>query len=320
MKKLYTAAACTAALSAWTVAASAQVVTLSTTNPGGLGHSIGSAVAKAVTEHSDLRMLVVPSGGATLQAVTGGEAECAVSNGHGLSYYTSGTGHFAHEDPHPGMKMVGAVLTSLVALFVQKDSDITSLEDLAGKRYPGDLNAQPDIDEYYKLYLDWAGLGREDVSIVPANSIVQAASDFAAGRSDAFLFSVGTAKVLEVDSAVGGLRALGVEDTPEARETLTRHLPGAFLTPLAAGSSAQITEDVNAMSVWILVACDESVPSETVQAITQSIHDNKQTMQESFGAFARFDPAQMAPAIEGVTYHDGAIAFYESAGMWPPKD
>lgn len=317
MKHLIVAAACASAL--FVGSAHAQVLTLSTTNPGGLGHAIGSAVAKAVTENSDLRMVVVPSGGATMQAVSGGEAECAVANGHGLSYYTNGTGHFASDGPHPKMKMVGTVLNSLVALFVQKDSDIKTLADLKGKRYPGDLNAQPDVDEYYKLYLDWAGLTRDDVEIVPANSIVQAANDFSAGRSDAFLFSVGTAKVLEVDSSVGGLRALSTAGSPEDMETLADHLPGAFLTPLAAGSSDQVTEDLNAMSVWILIACDESVPDETIETITKAIHDNKQTMVESFGAFRRFDPANMAPAIDGVTYHDGAIKFYESAGMWPAK-
>lgn len=317
MKYLVTAAACAAALFAGS--AQAQVLTLSTTNPGGLGHSIGSAVAKAVTENSDLRMVVVPSGGATMQAVTGGEAECAVANGHGLSYYRNGTGHFTAEGPHDDLKMVGTVLNSLVALFVQKNSDVQSLADLDGLRYPGDLNAQPDVDEYYKLYLDWAGLARDDMEIVPANSIVQAANDFAAGRSDAFLFSVGTAKVLEVDSAVGGLRALNVEDSEENLATLHEHLPGAFLTPLAGGSSPQVVEDINAMSVWILIACDASVPDETVSTIAKAIHDSKQTMVESFGAFRRFDPANMAPEIDGVVYHDGAIKYYESAGMWPAK-
>lgn len=297
-------------------AASAQVVTLSTTNPGGLGHSIGSAVARVVSDNSDVSMIVVPSGGATLQAVSSGEAECAVSNGHALSFYVNGTGIYEDQGAHPDMRMVAAVLPSLVAMYVSADSGIEALPDLAGLRYPGDLSAQPDISIYYDLYLSWGGLTRDDVEVVPASSIVQAADDFAAGRVDAFAFSLNTAKVLEVESAVGDLRILNVDATDDNLAMLTNRLPGGFFTEIQPGEAPQVTEPTNALSVYILIACTETVPDEVVAQIVASIHDHPDQLSESFGGFSRFEAEDMAPVIGGVSYHPGAQTYYEDLGIF----
>lgn len=71
--------ATTAALALGSGAAQAQLLTMSTTNPGGLGHSIGSAIAKVVSDTTDLRMVVVPAGGSPMPPVAGGEADCGVN-------------------------------------------------------------------------------------------------------------------------------------------------------------------------------------------------------------------------------------------------
>ena len=308
------------ALALCSAGAEAQVLTMATTNPGGLGHSIGSAIAKVVTDTTDLRMVVVPSGGSPMPPVAGGEAECGVNTAYDVAYYTNGTEYYRADGPHPNLRMVAAVLPSLVSMYVQKDSGIQSLADLAGKRIPGGLNAQLAIGAIYETYLDFAGLTRDEVETVPAGSIVQAADDFTAGRNDAFLFSVGTAKVLEVDSSVGGLRALDVADTEENRAILKEHLPGAYLTQLQPGQgAAQIVAPTNVVTFDLVLFCADTVPDETIATITKAIHDNPDALAESFAGMKRFVPADMAPDVPGLEYHPGAVSYFESAGMWPPK-
>ncbi len=308
------------ALGVFAAGAQAQVLTLSTSNPGGLGHSVGSAIAKVVNDTTDLRMIVVPSGGAVMPAVAGGEAECGIATAYDLAYYVGGGAYYEAEGSHPALRAVAAVLPSLVAIYVKADSDIESLSDLRGKRVPGELNAQPAIDFYYKTFLDIAGLTRDDVETIAAPSITQAADDFSAGRNDVFVFSVGTAKVLEIDSSVGGLRALPVEATDETRAILERNLPGARFTLLQPGQgAAQIVEPTNTLSVDLMVFCTEAVPDDAVAKITRSIHDNPQALAESFAAMKRFVPADMAAELQGVTYHPGAVAYYRDAGLWPPE-
>ena len=296
-------------------AAQAQVITLATTNPGGLAHSIGSAVARVVTETSDLNMVVVPSGGSPMPAVAGGEAECGVNLTFDVVYYTQGIEFYSAEGAHPNLRMVGAMLPSLITMYVRNDSPAQSIADLRGQRVPGGLNAQLSIGAIYDTYLELGGLTRDDVESIPAQSIVQAADDFSAGRNDAFLFSIGTAKVLEVDSAVGGVRALNVEDNEANRAILQANLPGASFALLDTGTSPQIQAPTNVITYDLVLFCADTVPDATIATIVQSLHANPAMLADSFAAMRRFSPAGMAPATPGLAYHPGALTAYEALGI-----
>lgn len=299
--------------------ASAQMLTLSTTNPGGLTHSIGSAIAKTVTEKTDLNMVVVPAGGSPNPAVAGGEADCGINVGFDVSYYANGTGFYDGGGTHDTLRMVAGVLQSQVALYVKHDAPHSTIEDLKGLRVPGGLNAQLAIGQVYDTYLKLAGLTRDEVETIPAQSIVQAADDFTAGRNDTFLFSIGAAKVLEVDSSVGGLKALTVENTEAHRKLLTENLPGAVFRELHPQAGSQIVQPTNVIAYDLVLFCAAGVPDEAVATLTRAIHENKAALAESFRAMNRFDPSAMAPEIPGLAYHPGAVTVYEGAGIWPPE-
>lgn len=318
MRNIIFATACALALT--TTAGQAQVLTLSTTNPGGLAHSIGSAIAKTVSEKTDLRMVVVPTGGSPMPAVAGGEADCGVNIAYDVSYYVNGTEFYKTDGKHENLRMVAAVLPSQLTMYVKKNSAVNSVEDLKGLRVPSGLNAQLAIGAVYETFLKLGNLTRKDVQSVPAQSIVQAANDFVAGRNDTFTFSVGTAKVLEVDSSVGGLKALQVANTQANRAILSDNLPGAYFTELRpSDKTPQIVAPTNVITYDLVLFCANTVPDKTVAKITKAVHDNKATLADSFKAMSRFDPDKMAPSVPGVSYHPGAVKFFEEAGMWPPK-
>ena len=318
--KAFTTTALAAALALGATTAGAQVLTLSTTNPGGLAHSVGSAIAKAVSETTDLRMVVVPAGGSPMPAVAGGEAECGINIAYDLSYYVNGTSYYSKDGAHPSLQMVAAVLPSQLAMYVRKDSDLTTVADLKGKRVPSELNAQLAIGAVYDTFLKLGGLTRDDVTSIPAQSIVQAADDFASGRNDAFAFSIGTAKVLEVDSSVGGLKALQTDDSEANRALLNESLPGAYFSLVEPSEKApQIVAPTNVITFDIIMFCADTVPEEAVAKIARAVHDNKDMLAETYKAMARFNPADMSPEVPGVAYHPGAISAYEELGMTPPK-
>lgn len=315
-----TQAAIAATLALGATMADAQVLTLSTTNPGGLAHSVGTAIAKAVTETTDLRMVVVPAGGSPMPTVAGGEAECGINIAYDLAYYVNGSSYYSEEGAHPNLRMVAAVLPSQMAIYARKESEVNTVADLKGKRVPSELNAQLAIGAVYETFLKLGGLSREDVTSIPAQSIVQAADDFATGRNDAFAFSIGTAKVLEVDSSVGGLKALQTEDTEANRALLNENLPGAYFSLVEPSERApQIVAPTNVITFDIILFCADSLAEETVGKITTAVHASKDMMAETYKAMARFDPSHMAPAIPGVTYHPGAMTAYQTLGVAAPQ-
>ena len=303
-----------------TASARAEVLAVATTNPGGLSHSIGTAIARTVSATSSIRLVVVPAGGAPMAAVAGGEAECGINVGFDLHYYVTGTKYYQEEGPHRELQLVAAMLPSTAAIYVRNDSDVQSVEDLRGKRLPGRFNAQPSIGVMYDSYLDVAGLTRDDVRTVPAQSIVQAADDFATGRNDAFMFSVGTAKVLEVDTSVGGIRAISMQDTPESRAILEQSMPGAYLTLLQPNEQMrQVVEPTNVLTADLVLFCSESLASDVVYEITAAIFEHKELLAESFKTMHGSWPKDTLLELPQVATHAGAVRYFTQVGLWPPE-
>jgi len=300
--------------------ACAEVLAVATTNPGGLSHSIGTAIAKTVTSASDIKLVVVPAGGAPMAAVAGGEAECGINIGFDLHFYVTGTKYYRTTGAHPDLQLVGAILPSTAAMYVRVDSAVVAIDGLKGKRIPGRFNAQPAIGVMYDSYLDVAGLTRDDVKTVPTQSIVQAADDFAAGRNDAFMFSVGTAKVLEVDSSVRGIRAISIQDTPESRAIVARNMPGAYLTLLEPSARLrQVVKPTNVIAADLVLFCSRNLSSDVVYEIVGSLFENREILAETFSRLPETWPKDMPTELPGVATHQGAVSYFEKAGLWPPE-
>ena len=45
------------------------------------------------------------------------------------------------------------------------------------------------------------------------------------------------------------------------------------------------------------------------------LHDNPEKVRGILRTFAEFDPERMAPEFNGLSYHPGAISFYNEVGM-----
>jgi hypothetical protein len=65
---------------------------------------------------------------------------------------------------------------------------------------------------------------------VPVPNVVKGADDFAAGKTDFFLFALGAGKVRETDAKVGGIRVIGI-DSCTAREKVCCHARWATIKP-----------------------------------------------------------------------------------------
>src|SRR5690606_36664870 len=61
-----------------------------------------------------------------------------------------------------------------------------------------------------------AGGSLDDVDPVPATNLLRAADDFKAGKTVGAQFAIGAPKVAEIDSALGGVRFLSFDNSPEA--------------------------------------------------------------------------------------------------------
>lgn len=299
-------------------AAAAQTVGIATSNPGSLFHNIGSAIAKAANE-AGINATIQPatSPNQYLLIVNAGEIEFGVGNLQEFNYALEGKAWFSG-NPNPNLRIVALIMPLREAIFVRKDSDIKTIADLKGKPMVDGFTAQntilPQLDAMYAT----AGMTRADMKPVQVASVVAGADAFIRGDSVGFIFAHGAGKVREADAAVGGIRALSIENTPENVKAIKRHWPVAFLTKVKPGPAAPgVLEEAWFMAYPQAVFTNKDVADDVVYAMAKVLYEKKDTLGSVFAPFRAFNPQQdMVGDTAPGEYHPGAIKFYKEVGLW----
>jgi TRAP transporter TAXI family solute receptor len=302
------------------VSAPAQTIGIATTPPGSLSHSIASAMAKVVVEKAGIQMRVQPGASHAHLAVEKGEIELSVSTDYDVLYFIEGVHEYAGSGRKQNIRIAMRVLPLPGVMFVRKDSDIKTLADLRGRRLGSGFNSQKSVLPVLAGYYANAGFLESDVRGVPTQNVVTAANDFTSGKTDAFLFALGSAKVKEVSASVGGLRALPLDTSPAALERMKKALPVAYphaVTPSPVTEG--ITEPMQVMGYDFIMFVNKNIADELMYRLVKTIHDNKPGLVSTFPGLGSFDPAQMAKSYEGLTYHPGGVKYYREIGIWPAK-
>jgi len=301
--------------------AQAKTIGIATSPPGSLSHSIGSAVAKLITEKTGLQARVQPHSGnnAYIPAVNAGEVDIANINRMEMDEALNGVGIFKGQKLS-NLRVTHVMMVLRAAWFVAKDSPINSMKDLKGKRVPGKWSAQRTIQFNTGAQFANAGLSYDDMEVLPVASVSRGADDFIQGRVDAFFFAVGAGKARQAGAKVGGIKALSLDPSPAALARFQKKLIGGYLTLLKPSKmNYGIIEPTYVSSMDSFYITNKDVPDEIIYQVVKAIHGGKESLVKSFKPLGTFDPKRMATKLPGATFHPGAIKFYKEAGLWPPK-
>ena len=310
---------CLAAAALWMEAATAQTVAIATLPPGALNNAQANTIAKVVQQNTDLQMRVSPMQGIVLQlsAVDAGDAEFSVTDATLAVAAVTGREAFKGRAKR-NLRVAFTAMAFPVGIFVRKDSPITSLRDLKGRRYPTGWQAFPNGRILSAATLASVGLTLADVDPVPVPDLIRAANDFKSGKTDATIFAVGAPKVAEVNAAVGGIRFLSVDDSPEAIARMKRIRPDFYVSTVRpAPPFAGIVAATRLLTFDLIVAVGAHVPDDVVYKLVKAVHANKQALIKGHPSFRRFVPGRMAKQYSAIDYHPGAVRFYKEIGIWP---
>lgn len=303
-------------------AATAQQVGIATSSPGSIYHSSGAAIAKVANEKAGLRATIQPfaSPNVYLPAVNAGEIEFGLANVFETSLAVEGKAHYKKTGPNPNLRAIAIMYPLRVALFVRKDSPYKRISDLKGKAMPDGYTSQkillPIIDAVYAT----DGLTRKDTRPVMVPSVVGGANDFIAGKVEGFLFAIGAGKVREANAAVGGIRMLPMDNTPENLRKVKKFLPLAYFRPEKPSKrNIGVLQPTHSIAYDALVFASSKTSDDAAYRLAKAMHDNKKAMAATFGIFNLFNPNRMNPKIDPIKYHAGAVKYYKEIGAWPPK-
>ena len=309
-----------AALGFSTLSVHAQAVSIVTTNAGSFTHSTGAAIAKVMVQHAGIRATVSPQQSHGQEAVNDGSADFSLATISDVQQYVTGTVDWAGKGAKKNIRLIARVVPIRTAALVKLDSPIKSLKDVKGKRVPSGFPAQKSVLRVVQAQLATVGLTMDDVQKVPVRNIVGSAGDFGAGKLDVFWFALGSAKVKQVAAGVGGLRALSVETTPEAKKAMRKFVPGSYPILLKPSKRLEeVREPTWAMAYDVVFFTRADMGDDVVYKATKAMYENKKDMAAVFGALNGFDPKKMATEYDDLTYHPGAIKFFKEKGLWPPR-
>jgi TRAP transporter TAXI family solute receptor len=301
--------------------AAAETVGFATLPPGAINNVQAQVIAKVVQANSNLKIRVIPyrGGGAVAGAVNTRRAEFGITDIVEMTDASTGGGQFKGRKM-PNLRIAFRVLAFPLAIFVRKDSPIRTIAQMRGKRFATEWTAFPNSIPLANGVLSTGGLSLKDVKGVPTANIIRGANDFKAGKTDAFFFAVGAPKVAEVNSAVGGIRALPIANTPDNLKRVKSVRPDYFLITLPARMPfVGIVKPTTVMASDLIIYVGTHVSDATVYAFVKGVHGQKAALVKGHPSFRAHVPKLMAKNYTTAKYHPGAIKFYKEIGIWRGK-
>lgn len=294
--------------------ASAQTFGFATLQPGSLNHTSAAAIAKVLKEKAGMNVLVQPTSGDTaiLPMVNRGEAE--FGNGNIFEM------HNAYEGAMPGGKMtnlriIGVMHTLRTGFWVRKDSGMTTVADLRGKRVGWGFSAMPTIGVLGHAMIAAGGLTEKDIKPVLVPNVIRGADDFVSGAADTFQFAFGAPKVREVDASVGGTRFLETDEKlmPEAR----KFFKWAYLTSISpAPIFIGVTKPMKTFSFDNMIYTNARVKDEVVYKVLETMEKFKPDLVTIQPVLREFSAAAGYKTYD-VPYHAGALKYFKERNLQP---
>ncbi|HEY7609667.1 MAG TPA: TAXI family TRAP transporter solute-binding subunit [Alphaproteobacteria bacterium] len=298
--------------------AAADPIAVSTLPPGAINHAQAQVIAKVIQDNSDLQTRVVSfnSPAAILGAVEAGQADMALSSSDESTVAFTGTEDYQGK-AMKNLRVAFTIMPFAVGLIVKKDSPIKTVADLKGKRFGTGWQGFKQGIPLANAMLATAGLSLKDVEGVPVSTLLRAADDFKAGKTDAFQFAVGGPKVAEIHAAIGGVRFLSFDHSPEATkrmQAVRKAYRPVLVNPLP--HYAGVEQPIWLMGYHILILTSAKAKDEVVYKAVKALHGKKAELVKGHPSFGAFTDAGMATQFDDLQYHPGAVKFFKEAGIW----
>lgn len=315
MKTLQTTIACLVICLASTYAQAEQVIGLATTK-GGATAQIATALAKVISEKSDLqvRPQELANTSQYIPLVNSGKVELGIANLPQAYYAVTGTG-MSSGQPNPNLRLIARLFPFAAGLVATDKSGMKTYADLKGKRVPR-FPANSLGDFFVRSCLANAGLSYDDVVSVPMANFPRQFAAFKQGDIDASIAAVGSQIVIDFKATLGGVHFMSYsKDKAEAAEKI---LPGGELRTMPVdAANVGIAADTLVMAYDYTLFAGNSVPDAVVAKVAKALIAGAADLKASSPLWAEYDPKKLYRPLTGAAsvlkYHPGAIAVLKAA-------
>ncbi|MGM8211374.1 TAXI family TRAP transporter solute-binding subunit [Virgibacillus sp. W0430] len=286
-----------------------EYLSLLTGGTSGTYYPLGGAIAKIVTDETGIQTDALSSNASAdnVIALKDGEAELAFVQTDVVADAIEGRNAF-EGDPVDNVLGLGSLYPETVQIVTTADSDISSVEDLKGKKVsvgaPGSgtyINAEQILEIH--------GMSIDDIDAQNLD-FGESAGGIKDGNIDAAFITAGTPT-----GAVEELQATAeVSVVPIAQDKvdeLVEKYPYYAADTITAGTYG-LEEDVHTVAVLAMVAVTDSLSEDVVYDITKAIYKNTNAI-----AHAKGELITLESALDGIgiDLHPGAKKFFDEEGI-----
>ena len=309
------------ALGGATGAAVADQVAIGTGEPGSAYYKLGRALCRLIDRGSDRQdltcePLATPGGLFNLENVRGGAIEFGLVPSDLHYFAVEQVGPFEFVDAtYESIRSLFSLYAEVFTLVVPRDAGIAGLDDLKGRRVNNGVwgTTERNFIEALAAAKDWSD---GDFLLVEELPVAQQSLAFCHGSLDAIVYSVShpnrdVGRVLEqCDGALVGVEASEVSGVQSDKPYyIAGEIPGDLYP--------QASQPIATFGIKVTLVSSAETDADTVYGVVKSVFENLDRLKRSNRALLPVEPAEMISDGLTAPLHEGAIRYYQEAGLLP---
>ena len=311
-KSLALVAAAAVAFTVLSCAPAKKNFIIATGGTSGTYYPFGGAMANiwnTKVENMNVTAQATGASAENLRLISKGDAEFATVQNDVMDYAYNGSDMFAG-NPLPNLSVLGTIYEEVVQIAARKDSGITSIADLKGKRVSiGDAGSGVEFNA--KQILEGYGLTFDDIQKNNL-SFKESGEGLQNGTLDACFITAGVPNAaLQELAFTNGLVLIPVNG-PEADAICEKY--GFYTKTTIPGGTYKGTDtDTEALAIKCTIAVNANLDEDTVYKMTKALFEN---LEELGNAHAKGKEVSVEKAVTGVSvpFHPGALKYYMEVG------
>ena len=295
-----------------------RFVTIGTGGVTGVYYPTGGAICRLVNknrkEHG-IRCSVESTGGSVynVNTILAGELDMGVAQSDVQFNAYNGTGSYADKGPAKELRAVFSVHPEPVTILARRDSGITHIDQLKGKRFnignPG--SGTRDTWEVIEKALGWQ---RSDLALAAELKSAETGQALCDNKIDAYFWLVGHPNALAKET-MSSCDAVLVEVSGPAIDKLVKENAFYRYATIPGGMYSSNPEDLKTFGVGATFVSSTAVPEEVVYQVVKAVFENFDDFTKLHPAFANLKKEEMIKDGLSAPLHDGAIRYYKEAGL-----
>ncbi len=289
---------------------------IGTAGISGVLYPFGVSLAQTITKHTDMQATGESSAGSieNIRNLTTGKTAIAFSQNQNATQAYEGT-HVYKNRSAPDLRSIMATLVSYMHIFVPKDSEVSSIKELKGKRVSvGAAGSGGEVDT--RMLLEFYDLDYSKIKpqFIPESEAISALKD---GRIDAIIAT----HPLNSTAMTELTQSMDLKLLPIADDSFYTKYPYFTKGTIESGTYPHIDTDTYAPRIVsaLFTSTNSNLTDDEVYQITKAIWENESEWINVHASVTK--NVSLKNALSGliIPLSKGALKYYEEIGVDVPK-